>query len=245
MRNQKKIKKTRLYRLGVIDALNVPGLALFFTMVGFSALAKDAGFDVWLVSATTLTVWGMPGQVAFASLYATGASLSIIFLAVALANMRMMLMVISGYNMLQLKQHNMTFWKKILLMHIMAITSWAQIIHVKEKYSPNLLLSYYIGFAITIYIFGLSGTLIGYFIDTIANNEVLRAIIFMTPLYILLLVVSSRDNINRFAAVLGGTITPIIFPIFFEWSVLIAGFVGGSIAFVISKGITDGVQWWK
>ena len=214
MRNQKKIKKTKLYSLGVFDALNVPGLALFFTMVGFSALAKDAGFDVWLVSATTLTVWGMPGQVAFASLYATGASLSIIFLAVALANMRMMLMVISGYNMLQLKQHNMTFWKKILLMHIMAITSWAQIIHVKEKYSPNLLLSYYIGFAITIYIFGLSGTFIGYFIDTIANNEVLRAIIFMTPLYILLLVVSSRDNINRFAAVLGGTITPIIFPIF-------------------------------
>ena len=214
MRNQKKIKKTKLYSLGVFDALNVPGLALFFTMVGFSALAKDAGFDVWLVSATTLTVWGMPGQVAFASLYATGASLSIIFLAVALANMRMMLMVISGYNMLQLKQHNMTFWKKILLMHIMAITSWAQLIHVKDKYSPNLLLSYYIGFAITIYIFGLSGTFIGYFIDTIANNEVLRAIIFMTPLYILLLVVSSRDNINRFAAVLGGTITPIIFPIF-------------------------------
>ena len=245
MSAQEKQKKISLYRAGILDAINVPGFALFFTMVGFSTLAKDAGFDVWQVSAITTAVWGMPGQVAFVSLYATGASLAIIFFAVALANMRMMLMVISGFNMLQLKQHNMTFWKKILLMHIMAITSWAQIIHVKEKYSPNLLLSYYIGFAITIYIFGLSGTLIGYFIDTIANNEVLRAIIFMTPLYILLLVVSSRDKINRFAAVLGGTITPIIFPIFFEWSVFIAGFVGGSIAFAISKGITDGVQWWK
>ena len=43
---------------------------------------------------TTLTVWGMPGQVALVSLYASGASLTVIFLAVALANMRMMLMVI-------------------------------------------------------------------------------------------------------------------------------------------------------
>ena len=242
MFTHKKTKINNLYRLGVFDALNVPGLALFFTMVGFSTLAKDAGFDLWLVSVTTLTVWGMPGQVALASLFATGASLSIIFLAVALANMRMMLMVISGYNMLHLKEHNLAFWKQLLLMHIMAITSWAQISHVKEKYPPHLLLSYYIGFAITIYMFGLSGTLLGYFIDNFADNEVLRAIIFMTPLYILLLVISSKDNINRCAVFLGAIITPLIYPIFFEWSVLIGGFVGGSIAFGIGKSIKNGAK---
>ena len=235
MCNQKKRKKNEVIKSGIFDALNVPGLALFVTMVGFSTLAKDAGFDVWLVSATTLTVWGMPGQVALASLYATGASLSIIFLAVALANMRMMLMVISGYNMLQLKEHNMSFCKKVLLMHIMAITSWAQISHVKDKYPANLLLSYYIGFAITIYIFGLSGTLLGYFIDNFADNEVLRAIIFMTPLYILLLVISSKDNINRCAVFLGAIITPLIYPIFFEWSVLIGGVAAGSLAYLIGE----------
>lgn len=241
MYNQKKSRK-KFYLLGILDALNVPGLALFLTMVGFATLAKDAGFDSWLVSATTLMVWGMPGQVAFASLYATGASLSIIFLAVALANMRMMLMVISGYDMLQLKEHNIPFWKKVLLMHIMAITSWAQISYIKDKHPPNMLLSYYIGFAITIYVFGLSGTIVGYFIDNFANTEALRAIIFMTPLYILLLVFSSRDNINRFSVVLGGTIAPAIYPFFLEWSVLISGFVGGSIAFSLRKKIGEGLK---
>ena len=240
--SKKKIQKNKLYWLGVFDALNVPGLALFFTMVGFSTLAKDAGFDVWLVTATTLTVWGMPGQVALASLYATGASVSIIFLAVALANMRMMLMVISGYNMLQLNKHKIPFWKKLLLMHIMAITSWAQISHIKDKYPSNMLLLYYTGFAITIYMFGLIGTLTGYFIDNFVNEEVLRAIIFITPLYILLLVVSSRDNINRFAVVLGGTITPAIYPFFLEWSILIGGLVGGSIAIGLGKVMKSGVR---
>jgi len=66
----------------------------------------------------------------------------------------------------------------------------------------------------------------------------------MTPLYILLLVVSSRENINRFAVILGGIITPVIYPFFLEWSVLIGGFIGGSIAFGIGKVVRDGVNWW-
>ena len=140
-------------------------------------------------------------------------------------------MVISGYDMLNLKQHNISFWRKILLAHIMAITSWAQISHVKDKFPLNLLLSYYIGFAMTIYLFGFSGTLVGYFIDNFASNEVLRTIIFVTPLYILLLVFNSRDKINRLAVVLGGIITPVIYPFFLEWSVLLGGVIGGSVAF--------------
>lgn len=230
----KEIKSNKLYRMGITDALNVPGLALFFTMVGFSALAKDAGFDIWLASMTTLVVWGMPGQVAFVSLYASGASLSLIFLTVALANMRMMLMVISGYNMLAFNLHKVKFWKKVLLMHLMAITSWAQITHVKDRYPQQLLLSYYIGFSITIYVCGLGGTFVGYFIDFFVNNEVLRIIMFMTPLYILLLVISSRDKVNRLAVILGAIIVPLVYPIFSEMSIIIGGLVGGSISFGIS-----------
>ena len=231
MRNQEDVYNRSLKWVGVSDAINVPGFALFSTMVGFSTIAKEAGFDIWQVSATTLTVWGMPGQVAFASLYASGSSLIIIFLAVSLANMRMMLMVISGYNMLCLHQHSLSFWKKMGLMHIMAITSWAQIGRIKEKYSQDSLLSYYIGFATTIYLFGLSGTILGYFVDHFATVEVLRVIIFMTPLYILLLVISSNEALNRLAVVLGGVIIPMIYPIFSDWSILTGGFVGGTLAF--------------
>ena len=228
--NRKELKKN-LNWVGVSDAINVPGFALFSTMVGFSTIAKEAGFDIWQVSATTLTVWGMPGQVAFASLYASGASLIIIFLAVSLANMRMMLMVISGYNILGLHQHKLPFWKKMCLMHIMAITSWAQIGRSKENYPQALLLPYYLGFSITIYVFGLTGTILGYFIDHFVTAEVLRVITFMTPLYILLLVISSKDSLNRLAVVLGGIIIPIIYPVFFDWSILIGGVAGGTLAF--------------
>ena len=64
-----------MYLKGIYDASNVPGFALGSTMMGFSIIAKEAGFNFWMVMLTTATVWGMPGQVAFAGLYAVGASL--------------------------------------------------------------------------------------------------------------------------------------------------------------------------
>ena len=73
--------------------------------------------------------------------------------------------------------------------------------------------------------------MLGFVIDNFVTNEVLRIIMFITPLYILLLIISSKDNINRLSVILGGTIVPLIFPFFLEWSILIGGLFAGSIAF--------------
>ena len=87
-------------RNAMIDALRAPCYALCVTMAGFSSIARESGFDFMMTLVTSLGVWGMPGQVAFASLYSAGASLFIIFVAVSLANMRMLLMVISAADMM-------------------------------------------------------------------------------------------------------------------------------------------------
>ena len=216
------------------DAANVPGLALFSTMLGFSALAKEAGFDIFMVTAITLGVWGMPGQVALVGLYSTGASLIIIFAAVALANMRMMLMVITGVKILRFDLHEVSFWRKLLLIHLMAITSWAQIGYVQDRYSNNLLLFYYIGFSLTIYLFGFLGTVVGFFVNIYVSTTVLTVIMFMTPLYILLLVINSKDILNKVAVIMGVVFVPSIYPILGNWSILIGGISAGSLAFFMN-----------
>ena len=226
------IKKKILLK-GIIDAINVPGFALGSTMMGFSVIAKESGFDIWMALITTLSVWGMPGQVAFASLYAVGSSLLLIFIAVTLANMRMMLMVISGSDLLKINNHNLPIWKKAILMHLMAITSWAQLSFIKDKYPPPLLLSYYIGFSITIFLFGLSGTIIGFYLNNIIPESILRIIIFMTPLYILLLVINSKQVVNKFAVMIGGSLSPVLFPTSGSWSILLSGIIGGSLSILI------------
>ena len=212
----------------------MPGLALFSTMLGFSALAKEAGFDIFMVTAITLGVWGMPGQVALVGLYSTGASLIIIFASVALANMRMMLMVITGVKILRLDLHEVSFWRKLLLIHLMAITSWAQIGYVQDRYSNNLLLFYYIGFSLTIYLFGFLGTVVGYFVNIYVSTTVLTVIMFMTPLYILLLVINSKEILNKLSVIMGIVLVPSIYPILGNWSILIGGISAGSFAFFIN-----------
>ena len=127
--------------LGMLDAANVPGIALGSTMMGFAAIARESGFDFWMTFFTSLGVWGMPGQVAFVSLYASGASIFLMFVAAALANMRMMLMVISGSDILRLSESGLPLWKRILMMHLLAITSWAQISHKQNQYSPPIYVS--------------------------------------------------------------------------------------------------------
>src|SRR3546814_14091851 len=70
-------------------------------MLGFGALANESGFFFLLSVTTTVLMWALPGQVAFAELYAAGASAFVIFLAVALANARFLPMTIATLPLLR------------------------------------------------------------------------------------------------------------------------------------------------
>jgi len=224
------LTRAQILRRGIIDAINIPGFALGSTMIGFAVIAKEAGFDFWMAVATTASVWGLPGQVAFASLFATGSSLMLIFIAVALANMRMMLMVISAADILHLRDHHLPLWRRYMKMHFLAITSWAQIGFKQPSYEPDALLHYYTGFSLTIFTFGMTGTIAGFFFDEFIPPELLRVIIFVTPIYILLLVINARQTVNRLAVVIGGSLCPFLYAVLGSWSVLVSGLIGGSLA---------------
>ena len=82
--------------------------------------------------------------------------------------------------------------------------------------------------------FGMTGTLIGFYIGDIISNEILRILIFITPLYILLLVVNSKETFNKISVYLGGLIVIIFYPIAGTWSILISGIFGGSLALLFT-----------
>ena len=228
-------RQTRLNAM--IDALRAPCYALCITMAGFSTIARESGFDFMMALITSLGVWGMPGQVAFASLYSAGASLFIIFVAVSLANMRMLLMVISAADMMQLKSHDLPVWKRVFWMQFLAITAWAHLGFAQQKYPSHLLLPYYQGFSITIFTFGILGTVMGFFLTDLLPPELLRVVIFVTPIYILLLIMNARQKANRLAVVFGGALSPLFFPFAGEWAILLAGLIGGSLASLYARFI--------
>ena len=224
-------------RNAMVDALRAPCYALCVTMAGFSAIARESGFDFMMTLMTSLGVWGMPGQVAFASLYSAGASVFVIFVAVSLANMRMLLMVISAADMMQLKSHDLPVWKRVFWMQFLAITAWAHLGFAQQKYPSHLLLPYYQGFSITIFTFGILGTVMGFFLTDLLPPELLRVVIFVTPIYILLLIMNARQKANRLAVVFGGALSPMFFPFVGEWAILLAGLIGGTLASLYGRFI--------
>ena len=225
---------------GVAAAIGFPGLSIFGSMVGFSAIAREGGFELPMAMATTLLVWGMPGQVAMASLHATGASLVVVFTAVALANMRMLMMTISGIEMMGLNRSSHSFLAKLLLMQMLAITSWVQIGMFEGRMDRGRLLQYYLGFAPTIYACGMAGTVTGYFLSDWVGDEALRAVLVITPLYILLMVINARRVLNRVAGIAGGSLCPVLFPVVGEWSILIGGIAAGTMVSLAHRYLRDG-----
>lgn len=221
-------------RIGFLDGFGVPSFALFTTMIGFGAIAREAGLDIYVTVATTMFVWGMPGQVAFADLYAAGASGLVIFTAVALANMRMLPMTVSGLPMMHLKEHRLGLWRDVLAAHLLAITGWAQLTAARGKVPPMGVLPYYLGFVSVVFVAANLGTIFGFYLSDIVPNLVIRIAVYVTPLYIVLLVSGARVWANRFAVLLGAMIGPATYPLLGDWCILAAGIGGGTAALVVA-----------
>ncbi|HCP17812.1 MAG: hypothetical protein CBC12_06755 [Candidatus Puniceispirillum sp. TMED52] len=211
------------------DLCQVPGLGLFFSMVGFAAIAREAGFGLKEALATSALVWGMPGQVALASLYLAGASAAVIFMAVALANMRMMLMVVSTVDLVGFRRHGTAIIKQIILMHFLAITTWIQLSVVRGKVADRAMVIYFIAFALPLFAIGMLGTLLGFYLVDLVPPLLLKAIVFTTPLYILMMVAKIRVQLFRYAGVAGGVLAPLLYPVIGEWAILLAGVAGGTL----------------
>ena len=88
----------------------------------------------------------------------------------------------------------------------------------------------------------MAGTSIGYFLNDLMPPEILRLVIFITPIYILLLLMNAQQTVNRMAAALGGAACPFLYLAAGDWAILLSGIIGGSVAlalFYLRKKLID------
>jgi len=100
-----------------------------------------------------------------------------------------------------------------------------------------LLMPYFQGFSLTLFAFGMFGTVFGYFLPDMVPPDLLQIIIFITPIYIFLLIATARQKANRLAVLFGGLLCPLLYPMAGEWSILLAGMIGGTLAIAYARYI--------
>lgn len=217
---------------GVRGCVGVPMVGIFLTMVGFGVMARDGGLSALEATVATLAIWGISGQVAMVEMHQAGADALAICIAAGLANLRMLPITISGLPLITAGRPT-AMLVKLGLVQTTSVTGWTHIQSVTDKVPAAVRLPHYLGFTVTLTISALVGTAVGHVAGAGAPPPVLTVAVFLTPLYLFLLVASARQEINQLAVLLGGLLGVPLYPLVGDWAVAASGLGGGTAAFLI------------
>lgn len=222
------------FRGGALVACGVPALALGGSYLGFGALVRQSGLELWAGLASTLTAWALPGQVILVEMTALGASLALVTLAVALSAARLMPLTMTLVPWLLAP--GVPRWRYFLAAHWIAVTGWAVVSRLAPRLPPAERLPFFTGFTLLIWGVSLACTAIGYLLPDALPLRLTYALIFLNPVYFLAIFLGDLRRPNRALSLLfGAALGPLLFAWDADWSLLVAGVGGGTLAFLLGR----------
>lgn len=220
-------------RKAVLDSLSLPAFILLSTMMGFGSLARSTGFAPEMAALATALIWGLPGQLAMVELTATGQGVIAVVFACSLANARFFPMVVSFIP--AMTREKTGFAALILYAQLLSINSWAMCLRQFPDIDPDYRRLYYVVFAITILSAAVAGTLLGYHVSAILPRPLVLGLIFLSPLFFALVLCAVKGAGERASLLLGCAVVPIAHQFFPSIDLLLTGFIGGSIGFLLGR----------
>lgn len=212
----------------------MPAAVLGAGYLGFGALALGSGFPLALTLASTATIWALPGQLVLLELYTIGASALAIILAVMLSSARFLPMTMALIPVMRDRQHRP--YRFYLAAHLLAMTGWAAAMKRCPDLPPAQRLPYFAGFALVCWLVSLSCTATGYFVAGSLPPLVKLGLVFLTPVYFVLILIGDvRRRLAAFAIAGGAVAGPLIHLVSPHWSVLLGGFAGGTVAYLAHR----------
>ncbi len=221
-------------RAGLAEGLFGPGLGTFAAMVGFGSLAGDGGTPLWAAIALTLGVWSMPGQVAFVDLHAAGAPLLVVLVVVTVANVRMFPLTIATIPLLRARTGARP--EQLALAQLNSVTSYVRVSDLAEReHALPARLRFFTAFTAGTLVVGTLGTVTGFTLAGALPPAGVQALIFVSPLYLLLLTARSPKRRVQLAVVAGC----VLVPAFHAWlgglGILAGGVAAGTLAFLATQ----------
>ena len=217
---------------GAKDAFGVPAAILFAGMLGFGAMGQANGLDVWLTGATSFFMFALPGQVVLVEMLVLSASGVTIAIAVTLTATRFFTMCLTLFPQFPEKQRSSFYY---LVVHFVAMTAWAVSMRDVPKMKAEERLSYFTGFAFVCWAVSTPATVLGFMLAGQVPSYINLGLVFINPLFFLLTFTEVKPRGNRLAILLGGPIGLLSYLWFPDYSLLIAGIMGGTIAYMIDK----------
>ncbi|MDH3693548.1 MAG: AzlC family ABC transporter permease [Gammaproteobacteria bacterium] len=219
--------------LALRDGAGFPGLILLTTMTGFGALAGLAGLSLPMSVMATILIWGLPGQLAMLELWVGGAGLMASIIACSLANARFLPMTVSFLPLLRAGPQGKP--AMISFAQLLSLNSWAMCQRRFPEVIDALRWLYFVCFALTIISFAIVGTIVGFYGAARLPSVATIGLLFLNPLFFALVFAGIRQRYAVFALIIGAVLGPVTYFLMPDWSLILTGLVGGSIAFWITE----------
>ena len=217
-----------------ILAHDSPAIALGCCFIAIGALLKNLGFNIQESIFSTMLTYALPGSLVMAESLLVGASLLNIFLAVWFVNARLYPMAVSLFPLMM--HRSQPKWKYYFSCHFIAVSAWLIMKSNYKSIPKEQRIDYWIGIGSATWSIAVLGTFIGFFSSEYLNKDLMMGLAILNPIYFLCMMVGASKTIEISSSVLLGTILgPIFYFISPEWSILLGGLVGGTIAYFIGE----------
>ncbi|UCE30669.1 MAG: AzlC family ABC transporter permease [Burkholderiales bacterium] len=222
------------FRLGAREALGTPAAVLAAGFVGYGALAADGDFPVWLTLVSTMAIWALPGQLIMLEMTGSAAPALAILVAVSVSAVRFLPMTVSLMPVLRTGQRSGA--PEFLAAHLLSMTGWVAAMRRTPELVEPARLPYFLGFALALWCGSIVATGLGYLVADALPPLSKAGFVFLSPVYFLLMLVSdARNRMMVLSLGLGAALGPLIYLASPQWSVVAAGLVGGTIAFLVHR----------
>lgn len=224
----------KAYVEGLRRAAGVPVIVLAGSFLGFGVLCRESGFGLEHSLFSSATGWALPGQIALVELYGVGASWVAIIVAVALSNARLLPMTVTL--MPFLRHPGTPRWQYYIAAHFVAVTGWANAMIHCPTLTTRARLPFFFGFVTLLWTGTLATTAIGYFLPGILPTSITLGLVFLNPIYFMLIFAADARARGRALALgFGAVAGPLFHLLSPDWGLLATGLVAGTLAFAIDE----------
>jgi len=221
-------------RGGAREAAGVPMMVMGASFIGFGSMIRDLDWTVWNALASTLSTWALPGQIAMAEMAYSGAPLLAVVLAVTFINARLLPLVMSLLP--HIRRPGVATWRYYGVAMLIAATSWVGTMRRLPDLDQDQRLHYLTGYGLTLYLSSPIATVIGFYVADQVPGSLTLALVFLNPLYFMLLFLFDLHKPAKVLALLfGAVLGPVLFQITPNWSLVITGLAGGSAAWALGR----------
>lgn len=227
------------FRTGAREALGVPAAVLGAGFLGYGSLAADAGYSIWMTLAATFAIWALPGQLVLMEMYAGGAALTATVLAVSLSAARFFPMTLTLMPLMRDGSRGRRIGYFLLAAQLVSMTTWAVAMRRFNEADLKDLESrwhYFLGFSAVCIGSAALFAVIGQLLLVTLPPLMRYGLALLTPLYFFVTLVGEAQSRSAFTALVCGAATALaLHAVAPGWSLLGAGFIGGTAAFLLQR----------